>query len=45
LGSVPVLTEHLQAVSSELPLILASLKSLMETGNLPEPTRRWPDGI
>jgi hypothetical protein len=35
----------LQAVSSGLLLILASLKSLMETGKLLEQTRRWPDGI
>ncbi len=32
------------AVSGGWPLILASLKSLLETGEPLEETRRWPKG-
>lgn len=35
----------IEAVSSGWPLILASLKSLLETGESLEATRRWPEGI
>ncbi len=34
----------IQAVSSGWPLILASLKSMLETGEPLEETRRWPEG-
>jgi uncharacterized protein YndB with AHSA1/START domain len=34
----------IQAVSNGWPLILASLKSLLETGESLEATRRWPEG-
>jgi uncharacterized protein YndB with AHSA1/START domain len=33
------------AVSSGWPMILASLKSLLETGESLEATRKWPEGI
>jgi uncharacterized protein YndB with AHSA1/START domain len=33
------------AVSSGWPMILASLKSLLETGESLEQTRRWPEGV
>ena len=35
----------IEAVSSGWPMILASLKSLLETGESLEATRRWPKGI
>ena len=35
----------IQAVSGGWPMILASLKSLLETGESLEQTRRWPEGI
>jgi len=35
----------IEAVSGGWPQILASLKSLLETGESLEATRRWPEGI
>ena len=35
----------IEAVTGGWPLILASLKSLLETGESLEETRRWPEGI
>lgn len=35
----------IEATSSGWPLILASLKSLLETGESLEATRRWPEGM
>jgi len=35
----------IEAVSSGWPHILASLKSLLETGESLEETRRWPEGL
>lgn len=35
----------IEAVSDGWPLILASLKSLLETGQSLEATRRWPEGL
>ncbi|RJF86263.1 ATPase [Oleomonas cavernae] len=35
----------IEAVSSGWPMILASLKSLLETGQSLEATRRWPEGV
>jgi uncharacterized protein YndB with AHSA1/START domain len=35
----------IKAVSGGWPMILASLKSLLETGESLEGTRRWPDGM
>ena len=35
----------IEGVSSGWPLILASLKSLLETGESLEATRRWPEGM
>ena len=35
----------IDAVSSGWPLILASLKSLLETGELLAATRQWPEGV
>ncbi len=35
----------IQGVSTGWPLILASLKSLLETGEPLEATRRWPKGL
>ena len=35
----------IDAVSGGWPMILASLKSLLETGEPLEPTRRWPKGV
>jgi len=35
----------IRAVSSGWPMILASLKSLLETGESLEATRKWPEGI
>jgi hypothetical protein len=34
----------IEAVSSGWPIILASLKSLLETGESLEQTRHWPKG-
>jgi uncharacterized protein YndB with AHSA1/START domain len=38
-------SKFIQKVSSGWPHILASLKSLLETGESLEETRRWPDGM
>lgn len=38
-------SKFIEAVSSGWPLILASLKSLLETGESLEATRRWPEGL
>jgi uncharacterized protein YndB with AHSA1/START domain len=35
----------IEATSGGWPLILASLKSLLETGESLEATRRWPEGM
>ena len=35
----------IEAVSSGWPLILAGLKSLLETGESLEATRQWPEGM
>ena len=35
----------IEAVSGGWPLILASLKSLLETGESLEATRKWPEGV
>ena len=35
----------IDAVSQGWPMILASLKSLLETGESLEETRRWPEGV
>jgi uncharacterized protein YndB with AHSA1/START domain len=35
----------IDAVSGGWPMILSSLKSLLETGEPLEPTRRWPKGV
>ena len=35
----------IEAVSSGWPHLLASLKSLLETGESLEETRRWPEGV
>ena len=35
----------IHAVSGGWPMILASLKSLLETGESLEATRRWPEGV
>ena len=35
----------IEAVSGGWPLILASLKSLLETGQSLEATRHWPEGV
>lgn len=35
----------IEAVSGGWPMILASLKSLLETGESLEATRRWPEGM
>jgi uncharacterized protein YndB with AHSA1/START domain len=35
----------IKAVSGGWPMILASLKSLLETGQPLEETRRWPEGL
>jgi uncharacterized protein YndB with AHSA1/START domain len=37
-------TKFLEAVSGGWPAILASLKSLLETGESLEATRKWPEG-
>ncbi len=38
-------SKFIGAVSGGWPLILASLKSLLETGEPLEATRRWPEGM
>jgi uncharacterized protein YndB with AHSA1/START domain len=38
-------SQLIQAVSGGWPIILASLKSLLETGEPLEQTRRWPEGM
>jgi uncharacterized protein YndB with AHSA1/START domain len=38
-------SKFIQAVSGGWPLILASLKSLLETGDSLEQTRHWPKGL
>jgi uncharacterized protein YndB with AHSA1/START domain len=38
-------SKFIDAVSTGWPLILSSLKSLLETGESLEATRRWPEGI
>ena len=38
-------SKFVEAVSSCWPLILASLKSLLETGQSLEETRKWPEGV
>ncbi len=38
-------SKFIEAVSVGWPLILASLKSLLETGESLEATRRWPEGM
>jgi uncharacterized protein YndB with AHSA1/START domain len=38
-------SKFIEAVSNGWPVILASLKSLLETGQALEATRRWPEGI
>ena len=35
----------IKAISGGWPMILASLKSLLETGESLEATRRWPEGM
>jgi hypothetical protein len=35
----------IESTSGGWPMILASLKSLLETGESLEATRRWPEGI
>ena len=35
----------IEAVSGGWPLILASLKSLLETGESLAATRKWPEGV
>jgi len=38
-------SKFIEAVSSGWPLILSSLKSLLETGESLEETRHWPKGV
>ena len=38
-------SKFIEAVPSGWPLILASLKSLLETGQSLEETRKWPEGV
>jgi uncharacterized protein YndB with AHSA1/START domain len=38
-------SKFIKAVSGGWPIILASLKSLLETGESLEATRRWPEGM
>jgi uncharacterized protein YndB with AHSA1/START domain len=38
-------SKFIEAVSGGWPHVLASLKSLLETGELLEETRRWPKGV
>ena len=37
-------SKHIQTASSGWPLVLSSLKSLLETGEALEETRHWPQG-
>ena len=38
-------SKFIKAISGGWPMILASLKSLLETGESIEATRRWPEGM
>ena len=38
-------SEFIEKVSGGWPIILSSLKSLLETGESLEATRRWPEGV
>lgn len=38
-------SKFIEAVSNGWPVILSSLKSLLETGESLESTRKWPEGI
>jgi len=38
-------SKFIEAVSTGWPMILASLKSLLETGESLEETRKWPEGM
>ena len=38
-------SKFLESVSDGWPVILASLKSLLETGESLEATRKWPEGM
>lgn len=38
-------SKFIKAVSGGWPIILASLKSLLETGESLEATRQWPKGM
>jgi hypothetical protein len=38
-------SKFIEAVSSGWPAILSSLKSLLETGESLEATRRWPENM
>lgn len=38
-------SKFIEAVSSGWPAILSSLKSMLETGESLEATRRWPEGV
>jgi uncharacterized protein YndB with AHSA1/START domain len=38
-------SKYIKAVSGGWPIILASLKSLLETGESLKETRRWPEGM
>ncbi len=38
-------SKFIEAVSGGWPIILSSLKSLLETGESLEATRRWPQGV
>jgi uncharacterized protein YndB with AHSA1/START domain len=38
-------SKFIEAVSGGWPIILASLKSLLETGQSLEATRKWPEGL
>jgi uncharacterized protein YndB with AHSA1/START domain len=38
-------SKFIEAVSNGWPIILASLKSLLETGDALEATKRWPKGL
>jgi hypothetical protein len=38
-------SKFIEAVSNGWPAIMASLKSLLETGDSLEMTKRWPKGL
>jgi uncharacterized protein YndB with AHSA1/START domain len=38
-------SKYIKAVSNGWPIILASLKTLLETGEPLKETRRWPEGL